>query len=217
MSYPGSPAPQSPTPTLDQALVALVDVAESAGLDAGAARAEGCALAAAVAESAPGAAASWAAAVGGATTQDFFDAATRGRRWRAAPTATLSGLVAQGSSHSVPYAEALARVTGDKGLNERPPMRTHVWRDPVTGATKKKGPPKAQPARDAAKQDLENMDPAGKAGKAVATKATKKAAAKSPPKSPAKSAKQAAKKTVKKTVKKTAAKSARQASRARAR
>jgi hypothetical protein len=116
-----------------------------------------------------------------------------------------------------PYAEALARVTGDKGLNERPPMRTHVWRDPVTGATKKKGPPKAQPARDAAKQDLANMDPAGKAGKAVATKATKKAAAKSPPKSPAKSAKQAAKKTVKKTVKKTAAKSARQASRARAR
>ena len=110
MSYPGSPAPQLPTLTLDQALVALVDVAESAGLDAGAARAEGCALAAAVAESAPGAAASWAAAVGGGTTQDFFDAATRGRRWRAAPTATLSGLVAQGSSHKVPYAEALAEV-----------------------------------------------------------------------------------------------------------
>jgi len=123
MSYPGSPAPQSPTPTLDQALVALVDVADSAGLDAGTARAEGAALAAAVAESAPGAAASWAAAVGGATTQDFFDAATRGRRWRAAPTATLSGLVAQGSSHSVPYAEALAEVASAACDLGEPTMR----------------------------------------------------------------------------------------------
>jgi glucose-6-phosphate dehydrogenase assembly protein OpcA len=104
-----------------------------------------------------------------------------------------------------PYAEALARVTGEKGLNERPPMRTHVWRDPVTGATKRKGPPKkAQPARDAAKQDLANMDPAGTAGKAVATKATKKVATKLPPKS------------AKKTAKKTAAKSG-QARKARAR
>src|SRR5450759_1416755 len=105
-SHPPSPAPLPPP--LDQALDALVDVAESAGVEAGTARAEGGALAAAVAESAPGAAASWAAAVGGGTNQDFFDAATRGRRWRAAPTATLNGLVAQGSSHSVPYAQALA-------------------------------------------------------------------------------------------------------------
>jgi len=111
------------TLTLDQALAALVDVAESAGADAASARAEGGALAAAVAESAPGAAASWAEAVGGGTTQDFFDAATRGRRWRAAPTATLSGLVAQGSSHSVPYARALAEVVSAAcGLGE-PTMR----------------------------------------------------------------------------------------------
>lgn len=61
-------------------LIDQLDVAETAGLDAGTARAEDAALAAAVVESAPGAAASWAAAVGGATTQDFFDAATRGRR-----------------------------------------------------------------------------------------------------------------------------------------
>ena len=121
MSYPDSPAPESPT--LDQALVALVDVADSAGLDAGTARAEGAALAAAVAESAPGAAASWAAAVGGATTQAFFDAATRGRRWRAAPTATLSGLVAQGSSHKVPYAEALAEVASAACDLGEPTMR----------------------------------------------------------------------------------------------
>jgi adenylate kinase family enzyme len=111
------------TLTLDQALDALVEVAESAGVEAGTARAEGCSLAAAVAESAPGAAASWAAAVGGGTTQDFFDAAARGRRWRAAPTATLSSLVAQGSSGSMPYAEALAEVVSAAcGLGE-PTMR----------------------------------------------------------------------------------------------
>jgi len=98
------------TLTLDQALETLVAVAESAGVPAEAARGEGSALAAAVAESAPGAAADWTMAVGGGTTQDFFDAASRGRRWRGAPTATLTGLVAQGSPISVPYAEALAEV-----------------------------------------------------------------------------------------------------------
>lgn len=122
-SHPLSPTPLPPTLTLGQALDALVDVAESAGVEAGTARAEGGALAAAVAESAPGAATNWATAVGGGTTQDFFDAATRGRRWRAAPTATLSGLVAQGSSLSVPYAQALAEVVSAAcGLGE-PTMR----------------------------------------------------------------------------------------------
>ena len=115
--------PPSPTLTLDQALDALAEVAESAGVEVVTARAEGVALAAAVAESAPGADVSWVAAVGGGTTQDFFDAASRGRRWRAAPTATLTGLVAQGSSRSVPYAEALAEVVSAAcGLGE-PTMR----------------------------------------------------------------------------------------------
>jgi hypothetical protein len=114
--------PQAPAQTLDRALEALVVVAGSAGVPPENARAEGRALAAAVAESAPGAAGSWAA-VGGGTTQDFFDAATRGRRWRASPTATLSGLVAQGSSYSLPYAEALAEVVSAAcGLGE-PTMR----------------------------------------------------------------------------------------------
>jgi len=115
--------PPSPTLTLDQALDALAEVAASAGVEVVTARAEGVALAAAVAESAPGADVSWVAAVGGGTTQDFFDAASRGRRWRAAPTATLTGLVAQGSSRSVPYAEALAEVVSAAcGLGE-PTMR----------------------------------------------------------------------------------------------
>jgi adenylate kinase family enzyme len=111
------------TGTLDQALDTLAAVAESAGMAAETARAEGAALAAAVAESAPGAATDWARALGGGTTRDFFDAATRGRRWRAAPTATLGSLLAQGSARSVPYAEALAEVVSAAcGLGE-PTMR----------------------------------------------------------------------------------------------
>jgi SpoVK/Ycf46/Vps4 family AAA+-type ATPase len=61
--------------------------------------------------------------MGGGTTQDFFDAATRGRRWRAAPTATLSSLVAQGSARSVPYAEALAEVVSAACDLGEPTMR----------------------------------------------------------------------------------------------
>jgi Holliday junction resolvasome RuvABC ATP-dependent DNA helicase subunit len=100
----------TPALMLGQALDALVAVAESAGVQAETARGEGCALAAAVAESVRGAPADWSAAIGGGTTQDFFDAASRGRRWRRAPTATLSGLVAQASSLSAPYAEAMSEV-----------------------------------------------------------------------------------------------------------
>jgi adenylate kinase family enzyme len=111
------------TMTLEQALETLVVVADSADVRPETARNEGSALAAAVAESAPGAAADWSKAVGGGTTQDFFDAATRGRRWRAAPTATLGTLVAQGSPFSVSYAEALAEVVSAAcGLGE-PTMR----------------------------------------------------------------------------------------------
>ena len=111
------------TLTLDQALETLVGVAESAGVQPDTARGEGSALAAAVAESAPRAAADWSKAVGGGTTQDFFDAATRGRRWRAAPTTTLGALVSQGSSLSVPYAEALAGVISAACSLGEPTMR----------------------------------------------------------------------------------------------
>lgn len=98
-------------PTLRAALETLVDVAERAGLPPAPVQAEGAALAAAIAESAPGAAADWAAAVGGgAGVQDFFDAAISARRWRGAPTATLSSLVAAGSALAGAYAQALAQV-----------------------------------------------------------------------------------------------------------
>jgi AAA+ superfamily predicted ATPase len=104
---------------LSEALDALVAVAGRAGVPGDAARAEALALAAAVAESAPGAAADWAATTPGAGTQDFFDAAVRGRRWRGAPTAILTELVARGAPERVAYAEALAGVTSAAcGLGE---------------------------------------------------------------------------------------------------
>lgn len=87
------------------------------------ARAEALSLAAALAESAPGAPADWASVTPGAGTQDFFDSAVRGRRWRGAPTAVLTDLVAQGSPEKIPYAEALAEVASAAcGLGE-PTMR----------------------------------------------------------------------------------------------
>jgi AAA+ superfamily predicted ATPase len=109
--------------SLQQALSELLAVATRAGVAEQQARAEALSLAAALAESAPGAPADWAKASPGATTQDFFDAAVRGRRWRGAPTAVLSELVAQGSSEKVAYAEALADVASSACTLGEPTMR----------------------------------------------------------------------------------------------
>ena len=120
-----SPGPASPprTTSLTDAADAVAAVATSAGADGAGARQEALVLAAAVAESAPGAAAGWSAAAGGASTQDFFDAASRGRRWRGAPTAILGALVAQGSPHAVAYAQALAEVAAAACELGEPTMR----------------------------------------------------------------------------------------------
>jgi len=103
-----------PTMSLADALDRLEAVGSRAGVEGADARAEGATFAAAIAESAPGAPADWGAqtAHDGAvtSTQDFFDAAVRGRRWRAAPTRLLGDLVASGSPHATDYARALADV-----------------------------------------------------------------------------------------------------------
>lgn len=103
------------------ALAALTDVAARAGTDPARALAEGAALAAAVAEHSPGAPADWIAgtgAVGG--TQAFFDAASRGRRWRGAPTTLLGELAATRSPHAGAYARALVEVATAAGTLGRP-------------------------------------------------------------------------------------------------
>jgi hypothetical protein len=96
-------------PDLVAALDALVGAGAAAGLSPDDVRAEGCALAATLAESVPGAAQAWSAALD-AGVQDFFDAASRARRWREAPTAGLTALLAAGSSQAPAYARALVEV-----------------------------------------------------------------------------------------------------------
>ena len=71
---------------------------------------EGEALAAAVAESAEQAYRDWCEQTGHQDPQAFFDAAHRGRRWRAAPTALLGQLVLNRSPQAASYAEALAEA-----------------------------------------------------------------------------------------------------------
>jgi Holliday junction resolvasome RuvABC ATP-dependent DNA helicase subunit len=109
--------------SLADAVTLVASIAARAGVPADAARTEALQFAAAVAESAPGAPKEWAAAVPGSDTQDFFDAAVRGRRWRGAPTATLSGLVAGGSPERIAYAEALAEVASAACALGEPTMR----------------------------------------------------------------------------------------------
>jgi hypothetical protein len=98
------------TRTLAEALDELRSAAAAAGLESKAAADEGEALAAAVAESAERAYRDWCEQTGHPDPQTFFDAAHRGRRWRAAPTALLGQLVLNGSPNAVGYAEALADV-----------------------------------------------------------------------------------------------------------
>ncbi|MDX6280457.1 MAG: hypothetical protein QOH03_1528, partial [Kribbellaceae bacterium] len=109
--------------SLQDALAGVLAVAARAGVAESVARAEALSLAAALAESAPGASADWAAVTPGTGTQDFFDAAVRGRRWRGAPTAVLTDLVAQGSAEKVPYAQALAEVASAACSLGEPTMR----------------------------------------------------------------------------------------------
>ena len=118
---PGAPTPGSRA--LAEAVDAVAMLAGAAGCDAASARAEALALAAAVAESAPRAATDWGRAAGDASTEDFFDAASRGRRWREAPTATLTALAAQRSPHTQAYAEALAEVASAACALGEPTMR----------------------------------------------------------------------------------------------
>jgi len=103
------------TPSLREALAALETVARKAGVDAAAARAEGEALAATVAEPNKGAFVDWAAAVGHDHDADggaeaFFSAAVRGRRHRVAPTPTMGVLELEKRPEAPSYAAALGDV-----------------------------------------------------------------------------------------------------------
>jgi hypothetical protein len=98
-------------PSLANALLQLERAATAAALDPQTARAEGEALAAAVAESAKFAHLDWSRETGRQGTQLFFDAASRGRKWRSAPTTLLAQLVIDRSAQAPAYADALAAVS----------------------------------------------------------------------------------------------------------
>ncbi|MGO4602366.1 AAA family ATPase [Terrabacter sp. 2YAF2] len=101
---------------LAESLEQLTDIAAEAGLDPAAARDEGLRVAAALAESVPGAAAHWARVADprltelGRINEAFFDAASRGRRWRGAPTDLLEALIVSRHTLAAEYAEALTEV-----------------------------------------------------------------------------------------------------------
>ena len=97
--------------SLAEALRALEEAATTAGVDPAEARTEGERLAATVAEPARGAYLDWSEQTGGGrTAEDFMEAASRGRRYRSAPTPTMSALALARSAHAPAYARALADV-----------------------------------------------------------------------------------------------------------
>ena len=98
-------------PSLATALAALGEAAAAAGVDLDVARAEGEALAATIAEPATGAYQDWSAQTGGdRSAEEFFDAASRGRRFRAGPTPSLAALALARHREAMAYATALSEV-----------------------------------------------------------------------------------------------------------
>lgn len=96
---------------LAEALAALEAAATAAGITPAVARAEGEALAATVAEPAKGAFVDWSEQTGRPRSAEAFtDAASRGRRFRSAPTPTMGELQLTRSAHAPAYARALADV-----------------------------------------------------------------------------------------------------------
>lgn len=99
------------TTTLSQALDTVSDVARQAGIDPETVRTEAAQLAAAVAESSPNAYKAWAEQLGvPANAESFFTEASRGRKFRAAPTPALQELARTGSPQLKDLAKALVDV-----------------------------------------------------------------------------------------------------------
>ena len=148
------------TQSLASALDALAAAARASGLDAGQARAEGEALAAAVAEPAVGAFEAWAVQLGRTpNARDFFAAASQGRRWRVSPTPLVSLLAGVSPAGASDYAAALAAVaTAATGLGQ--PNQQVV--DAALGASAAQlgavGAPAAPPAGPAASGSLTGLN-----------------------------------------------------------
>ncbi len=154
-----TPAPHAP---LVAALASLAATAERAGLDPAAARAEGEALAATVAEPARGAFVDWAAATGpGRGAEDFTRAASRARRWRSVPTPLLTGLAAGAHPEAAAYARSLAQVcAAATGLGDPTPRVIGNAATATSAQLAAFGTPPGSAARPAGppRLDLEGLD-----------------------------------------------------------
>ena len=107
--------------TLRSALDQLAAAARAAGLDERAARTEGLQLAASVAEPARGAFKAWGEETGEpGGAQAFFEAASRGRRYRSGPTVLMSALGTGDAKLAGAYADALAAVAASACLLGEP-------------------------------------------------------------------------------------------------
>jgi|LSQX01.2.fsa_nt_gb adenylate kinase family enzyme len=105
------PNPDQPTGSLREVLDRLTVVADAVGLDPAAARTEGLALAAAVAEAGKQAFVDWAEQAGEEPSAErFMTMAQHGRRWRGAPTTLLQELVQTRPAQAPAYAKVLADV-----------------------------------------------------------------------------------------------------------
>ena len=142
---------------LADALRALEAAATAAGVDAATARHEGERLAATVAEPARGAYVDWSEQTGhDRSAETFMEAASRGRRYRSAPTPTMAALALAGSAHAPAYARALADVAlAASGLGEENPRTignaataaaAQLVEAPVPGASPVPGGPQAPSA-----------------------------------------------------------------------
>ena len=139
--------------TLAAALAALDAAAAAAGVDPGVARAEGEALAATVSEAATGAYLDWSAQTGGdRSAEDFFDAASRGRRYRSGPTPSVAALALARHPEALAYATALSEVCTAAAMLGTPTPR--VMGNASTAAAAQLGAVRPAPAAAQSAGDL---------------------------------------------------------------
>ncbi|MDO5628319.1 MAG: AAA family ATPase, partial [Mobilicoccus sp.] len=131
--------------SLPEAVETAVRIGAAAGLDADAVRAEATHLAAGVVgTSGPSQIhLGWREVMGG-TTQDFFDAASRGRRFATSPTPLLTWLIAEQPDDAGVYAAALADVAG-AAVTIPGAGRDAVGKATLTGGAQVSAVPSASP------------------------------------------------------------------------
>ncbi|PWD51739.1 hypothetical protein C8046_14870 [Serinibacter arcticus] len=119
---------------IHEAVDRLLAAGTEAGLDADRIRTEAGAVAAAVAESAPGAPADWLRVFGRERTTEFFSAANAGRRLRTSPSDTLVALRLTRRDEATAYADALVELAAAAavGLGRPGPIVAQVASEVAT-------------------------------------------------------------------------------------